>query len=91
MSRLHNLSALDDASPSAWKLTSDLLAGMKGFSSHQELVEQYSYYLKAIKELDLAYCHSVEGRVAGIADQEAKEEESLEFLVSSAFSSASFG
>ena len=59
---------------------------MKGFASHSDLVEQYSYYAREIKKLDIAYLHAVEGRVAGILDQTAREEESLDFLVRADYS-----
>lgn len=56
---------------------------MQNFGSHAALVEQYSYYVKKIKELDVAVLHVVEGRVAGIDDQETGQKETLDFLVSS--------
>lgn len=51
---------------------------------HEDTIKTYTYYVKSIKEAhpELAYLHLVEGRVAGIADVEEKEDEKLDFLVS---------
>src|SRR2546423_9871527 len=45
----------------------------------EDLVPQFSYLVKGLKELKLAYLHVVESRISGNADVVAKEK--VDFLV----------
>lgn len=58
-----------------------LLADMK-MSTNEAIVDTWSYFVQqlAARHSSMSYIHCIEPRIAGIADQDVADGESLEFL-----------